>query len=247
MRIPEIVINRLANARRVVVFTGAGVSAESGVATFRDKDGLWSKFRPEELANVEAFLANPQRVWEWYQARRAVMLEARPNAGHYAIAALESFVPEVSVITQNIDGLHAEAGSSEVIELHGNIRRNFCQQCRKHYDMPELLHAEQVPVCECGGKVRPDVVWFGENLPKEQFALAEKRSKNATVFLSVGTSAVVYPAAGLPILAHRRGAFLVEINPEETPLTPYAHQKIPNPSGMALPAILELLRQRTEA
>ena len=127
----QTLIDRLANARLVVAFTGAGISAESGVATFRATDGLWSKFRPEELANVDAFMANPQMVWEWYQARRDVVLNAQPNAGHLALAELESLVPQVSIVTQNIDGLHTAAGSSEVIELHGNIRRNFCQRCHR--------------------------------------------------------------------------------------------------------------------
>ncbi|MEO5929825.1 MAG: NAD-dependent deacylase [Candidatus Kapaibacterium sp.] len=245
--ISNTLIDRLASARLVVAFTGAGVSAESGVATFRATDGLWSKFRPEELANVQAFLANPQMVWEWYQARRDVILNARPNPGHIAIAELEELVPKVSVITQNIDGLHAAAGSSEVIELHGTIRKNFCQSCGKRYDDDALLTVEEVQRCGCGGMIRPQVVWFGENLPEEAMTLAEKRSIAASVFLSIGTSSVVYPAAGLPLIAREYGAYLVEVNPEETPLSNYMHETIRMAGGEALPEIVARLRKLKSA
>jgi NAD-dependent deacetylase len=237
----QTLIDRLANARLVIAFTGAGISAESGVATFRATDGLWSKFRPEELANVDAFMANPQMVWEWYQARRDVVLDARPNAGHLAIAELEQLVPKVSVVTQNIDGLHAEAGSTEVIELHGNIRRNFCQNCRRRYDDAFFLTVAEVQSCECGGAIRPDVVWFGEMLPEGAFELAEKRARQANVLFTIGTSAVVYPAAGIPMLALQSGAYVVEINPEETPLTRYVHESIRAASGEVMPGIVERL------
>jgi NAD-dependent deacetylase len=244
MTFPDTLIQRLERAPLVVAFSGAGMSAESGVATFRAQGGLWTKFKPEELANVNAFLANPQMVWEWYQARREVILEAKPNPGHLALVELEELVPKVSVITQNIDGLHEAAGSSEVIALHGSIRKNFCQACGKRYDDEAFLHLEKVQSCECGGMIRPDVVWFGEMLPEEDFQLAEKRSKEAHVFFSIGTSSVVYPAAGLPILASRMGAYLVEINPEDTPLTPYADLVIRAASGVALPEIVRQLRER---
>lgn len=239
-------LERLANARAVTCFTGAGVSAESGVATFRAADGLWSKFKPEELANVDAFLANPQMVWEWYQSRREVVLEARPNPGHLAIAELESLIPSVSVVTQNIDGLHTQAGSSDVIELHGNIRKNFCQKCRRRYDDEELLVEKQVQSCECGGKIRPDVVWFGELLPADAMERAEERAAQANVLFSIGTSAVVYPAAGIPLLALQAGAYVVEINPEPTPLTPYVHETIRATSGTAVPELIGRLRERKE-
>lgn len=235
-------LERLSNARLVTCFTGAGISAESGVATFRATDGLWAKFKPEELANVEAFLANPQMVWEWYQARREVVLNATPNPGHTAIVELEQLVPKVSVVTQNIDGLHAVAGSSEVIELHGNIRKNFCQSCRKRYDDEEFLTIRDVLECECGGKVRPDVVWFGEMLPRESMELAEARAWETNVLFSIGTSSIVYPAAGVPLIALDSGAYVVEINPEPTPLTPYAHESIRGASGEILPSLVEALR-----
>ncbi len=243
--ISGILLQRLAAARTVVAFTGAGVSAESGVATFRASDGLWSKFSPEELANVDAFLANPQMVWEWYQSRRHVVLEATPNAGHRAIAELEEFVPRVTVLTQNIDGLHADAGSSEVIELHGNIRRNYCQTCHRRYDDEALLTTHDVPRCACGGLIRPDVVWFGEMLPLEAFERAEGRAREADVLFSIGTSAVVYPAAGIPISALESGAYVVEVNPEQTPLSRYAHETIRASSGEAMPQVVRRLRERT--
>ena len=239
--ISQTLIERLSNARLVTILTGAGVSAESGVATFRSPEGLWSKFKPEELASMDAFLANPQMVWEWYQARREVVLNAEPNAGHQAIASLEQFIPQVSVITQNIDGLHAEAGSSEVIELHGNIRKNFCQDCGSRYDGEEFLVKKEVQTCSCGGKIRPDVVWFGELLPTEEIELAEKRAKGCNIFFSVGTSSVVWPAAGLPLLALESGAYVVEINPEETPLTRHTHESIQGRSGEVIPEILRML------
>lgn len=241
--ISRTLIERLTNARLVTVFTGAGVSAESGVATFRAQGGLWSKFKPEELANLDAFLANPQMVWEWYQARREVVLNAKPNDGHHAIAGLEEFVPHVSVVTQNIDGLHTEAGSSEVIELHGNIRKNFCQNCGVRYDDLELLTEHHVPSCPCGGNIRPDVVWFGELLPSTAIELAEKRAKECNILFSVGTSSIVWPAAGLPLLALDSGAYVVEINPAQTPLTRHAHESIRGTSGVVMPEIMRLLRE----
>lgn len=241
--ISQTLIERLAVAKLVVGFTGAGVSAESGVATFRATGGLWTKFKPEELANVDAFLANPQMVWEWYQARRDVILKAEPNAGHRGLVELEKLVPKVSIITQNIDGLHTAAGSSEVIELHGTIRKNFCQRCGKRYDDEALLTVEEVQQCSCGGAIRPDVVWFGENLPVDAFRLAEERASEASVFFSIGTSAVVYPAAELPLVARESGAYVVEINPEETPLSGYMHETIREPSGTAMPEIVRRLRE----
>ena len=246
--ISDELIDRIARAERVVFFTGAGVSAESGVATFRATDGLWSKFRPEELANVEAFLANPQMVWEWYQARREVMLEAKPNPGHVAIAEFEQTNPGTVVVTQNIDGLHAEAGSSDVIELHGNLRKNFCRDCRRRYDDEAMLVEKEVQRCEaCDGLIRPDVVWFGELLPQDAVERAETCARSSDVFFSVGTSAVVWPAAGLPLMAVERGATVIEINPEPTPLTRHAEESLRGASGEILPDILERVRERQAA
>lgn len=233
-------VNRIAQAPSILFLTGAGVSAESGVATFRAADGLWSKFRPEELANVDAFLANPQMVWEWYQSRREVVLNARPNAGHYAMAAFEGVIPETTVITQNIDGLHQEAGSRDVVELHGNIRKNFCQGCGKRYDDVDFLTEQLVQQCgDCGGMIRPDVVWFGELLPQQAIARAEFLARKAHVIFSVGTSSLVWPAAGIPLIGLEAGAYIVEVNPDPTPLTNHAHESIRGTSGDVLPRLLE--------
>lgn len=192
---------------------------------------------------MDAFLANPQMVWEWYQSRREVVLNAHPNPGHRAIAELESLIPTVSVVTQNIDGLHTQAGSSEVIELHGNIRKNFCQNCRKRYDDDALLVEKDVRSCECGGNIRPDVVWFGEMLPEDAITRAEERAAESNVLFSIGTSSVVYPAAGIPLIAVQAGAYIIEINPEPTPLTPYVHESIRAASGTIMPEIVRRLRE----
>lgn len=237
-------IERLRSNSVIIAFTGAGVSAESGIATFRDPDGIWAKFKPEELANVSAFLKNPQMVWQWYQARRENVQRAKPNPGHYALAELEKYVNRLVVITQNIDGLHSVAGSKEVIMLHGDIRKNFCQSCKKRFDDElQFLATAENPKCDnCGGLVRPDVVWFGEMLPEKALQTAQELAFRAGVIFSIGTSALVYPAAQIPIIAIENGAYLCEINPDETPLSRYAHEVIREPSGIALPKILEAIK-----
>jgi len=235
-------LNRLCQAQRVAAFTGAGISAESGVPTFRGADGLWSKFRPEELANMDAFMRNPELVWEWYAHRKRVIAEVQPNAGHYALAQLEEIFPQFAVITQNIDNLHQRAGSTAVYELHGNIERNYCMECGKTAGNDEVLAAPGVPRCRaCGGMIRPDVVWFGEMLPEDAWDLSVRAAKSSDVFLSIGTSAVVYPAASLPLLARDHGACLVEINPERTPLTESADEFLQGLAGVVLPALVQAL------
>jgi NAD-dependent deacetylase len=245
MQIPERLIDRLQQARSVVAFTGAGISAESGVPTFRSPDGIWSKFNPEELASMEGFLRNPTLVWEWYAHRKALMREVRPNPGHEALVRLETLVPRVTVITQNIDGLHGRAGSRTVLELHGNIERNYCLSCGRPHSSEEIGAQEGPPHCvRCGGMVRPDVVWFGEQLPEEEWEDSVRSSGMADVFFSIGTSAVVYPAASLPLVALQGGAYLVEVNPEPTSLTPKVHEFLQGASGVVLPAIVRALEQR---
>jgi NAD-dependent deacetylase len=232
-------VARLAAADWVVAFTGAGVSAESGVPTFRGTEGIWQKFKPEELASMDAFRRNPALVWEWYAHRKKIIAAIRPNPGHYALARMEQIFPQFCIITQNIDNLHRRAGSKTVYELHGNIERNYCISCGASYWNEEVLLHAGVPRCTaCGGWIRPDVVWFGELLPEEQWDASTRAAESADVFLSIGTSGVVYPAASLPILAKRRGAFLVEINPEPTPLTDVADEFLQGPSGMILPDLL---------
>lgn len=232
-------ITRLAAAGWVTAFTGAGVSAESGVPTFRGAEGLWAKFKPEELASMSAFMRNPEIVWEWYAHRKRVIAQVRPNPGHEALARLEQLVPHFALITQNIDNLHRRAGTRTVYELHGNIERNYCTECGSTYDNEAVLMTRGVPLCtRCGGKIRPDVVWFGETLPEDQWDSAVRAASSSDVFLSIGTSGIVYPAASLPVIAQRNGALLVEVNPEPTPLTDQADEFLQGPSGVILPALI---------
>ncbi len=240
MEIPLQLLERLTEAQKVVVLTGAGVSAESGIKTFRDPDGLWSKFNPSELASAEGFMSNPELVWSWYQHRREIIYSTKPNPGHYAIAEMEKLFPNFGLITQNVDRLHQTAGSTIVYELHGNIIDNHCMNCKKPYKKEIDLESKQPPICpECGGKIRPSVVWFGEMLPYDTLMKSQDEAASCDVFFSVGTSAEVYPAADLPIIALRNGALLVEVNPNETVLSRVAHIRLKAPSGEALPILIE--------
>lgn len=231
-------INKLSESEKIVFFTGAGISAESGIPTFRGKDGIWNKLKPEELANFNAFMRNPQMVWEWYNHRKKIIHESKPNAGHIAIAEFEKYFDEVTVVTQNIDNLHRRAGSNKIYELHGNIERNYCINCRTFYN-EELDFSEGVPKCKCGGLIRPDVVWFGEFLPADQLESSEKAAINSDIFFVVGTSAVVYPAAGLVYTAKRAGSYIVEVNIEETEVSSIADISFFGEAGKVLPEILE--------
>ena len=249
IKIPPDLIASLRDARQVTVLTGAGTSAESGVPTFREaQTGLWARFRPEDLATPGAFRANPQLVWDWYQWRRGLVSEAEPNPGHYALADIEtSFTYHASrftLITQNVDGLHQRAGSQNVIELHGNINRTKCSQCGKI--VSDWVEPDNPPPrCpHCGGLLRPDVVWFGESLPPEAIQTAWQAAENCDVFFSIGTSAVVQPAASLPSIARQNGAVLVEVNPSPTPLTGLATYVLQSPSGEVLPALVEAVTRR---
>lgn len=237
--ISDQLIKRLTHATSVAVLTGAGISAESGVPTFRGPYGLWKKFKPEELANFDAFIGNPELVWEWYDYRRKLMHEVMPNAGHCALVDLEQLYSDFTLITQNVDNLHRRAGSKHVLELHGNIDRSFCIDCSKEYTGMPSIEKGTIPRCEhCNGLIRPDVVWFGEMLPEKEMHEAERAAKRAQVFFSIGTSGEVYPAAQLPIVAKSLGAYVVEINPERTLLSRSMDECIFAPSGEALPAIL---------
>jgi len=243
MNVSERTLKRLHEARSIVAFTGAGISAESGVPTFRGNQGLWKKFRPEELANLEAFMRNPALVWEWYAARRKIIEEIRPNPGHLALAELERLVPSLTIVTQNIDNLHRRAGNSTVFELHGNIERNYCLGCGKSHTEEEIRFRSGIPTChECGGLVRPDVVWFGELLPMDQWEQSLKAIESADVVLSIGTSGVVYPAAELPGKGKLRGAYLVEVNPEGTEMTDLMDESVRANSATVLPEMVESLR-----
>lgn len=228
----------VAQARRIVVLTGAGISAESGIPTFRDQlTGLWARFRPEDLATPEAFLADPKLVWDWYAWRRAKVADVKPNAGHAALADLARR-KSVTLVTQNVDGLHQQAGSDDVIELHGNIRRVRCFE--RGHPAGRWEDAAGVPSCaQCGSLLRPDVVWFGESLPAAALERAITLAGECDVFLSVGTSSVVEPAATLPVLARQAGALVIEVNPEATPLTRLADFSLRGPAGVVLPRIVQ--------
>ncbi len=246
IEIPEGLIRILKNSKKVVALTGAGVSAESGVAVFRGaKDALFSKYKPEEIATPEAFRKNPGLVWEWYEMRRKKLKEVKPNPGHYALAKMEKIIDDFYIITQNVDGLHRQAGSEKVIELHGNIMNNKCFQNNHH--IGELPLSDEVPPkCPiCGSYIRPDVVWFGEYLDPDKIALAEKLTEQCEVFFSIGTSSVVYPAAGLIPLAKECGATVVEINPEQTEKSYCPDYIFRYPSGKVLPYIVEKLLNST--
>ena len=241
MIISDAIINKIVSAKRIVFFTGAGISAESGIPVFRGKDGIWNKLKPQELANFNAFLKNPELVTEWYQHRRKIIEESKPNPGHLAIAEMEKFFPEVVVITQNIDNLHKRAGSKTIYELHGNIERNYCIKCKKVYE-GKIFFEKKIPKCDCGGLIRPDVVWFGEYLPQDQFNASQNASKNSDIFFIVGTSAIVFPAASLIYTAKESGSFLIEINIEETEISSQVNFSLFGKAGKVLPEILERLK-----
>jgi NAD-dependent deacetylase len=240
--IPETLVTALRQAQHVAVLTGAGTSAESGVPTFREaQTGLWAQYNPEELATPQAFQRNPQLVWEWYEWRRGLVTKAEPNPGHRVLAALAQHIPQLTLITQNVDGLHQRAGSENVIELHGNIMRTKCfEDGRIVTTWPET--EEMPPRCpHCNGRLRPDVVWFGEGLPYDALAKAIAAAQSCDIFFSVGTSALVQPAASLPMHAVRNGRVTVEINPQPTPITSQMDYVLAGPSGKVLPALLDVV------
>jgi NAD-dependent deacetylase len=234
----------LSLAKNVTVLTGAGISAESGIKTFRDPDGLWSKFNPAELASMDGFMSNPKLVWDWYQYRREIINSAQPNPGHFAIAEMQNLFPNFKLITQNVDRLHQRSGSEHVIELHGNIIENYCVKCNAPF-MGNFDTADKVvPKCKnCNGLIRPAVVWFGEMLPVDALKNAEIASKKSDFFFSIGTSAEVYPAANLPLLAKSSGAVVIEINPNETAISGYMDYTFKMPSGEALPILINEIKK----
>jgi NAD-dependent deacetylase len=238
----ESLLQTLRQARKVVALTGAGVSAESGVPTFRDaQTGLWAQFKPEELATPRAFRKNPRLVWEWYEWRRQLVRDAKPNPAHVALAQMEAKFPEFTLVTQNVDGLHQRAGSRNVIEIHGNITRTKCFQ--EDTVVNEWKDTDDVPPkCpRCGGLLRPDVVWFEEPLPEGPAENAFNASRECDVFLCIGTSALVYPAASLPLEALANQATVIEINPDPTPLSLKASHVLNGPAGTILPELLSQL------
>ncbi len=218
--------------------TGAGISAESGIPTFRGSGGLWRDFRAEELATPEAFERDPKLVWEWYDWRRGVISRAQPNNGHVALVELESRVPDFTLITQNVDGLHDRAGSRQILKLHGDIWMLRCLRCgRERQDLRSPL-LELPPLCECGGTLRPGVVWFGESLPATVWEQSERAAQQADVLLVVGTSAVVYPAAGLIDVSRTAGCRVIEVNVDKTAYSAIVDLTLRGPSGEILPLLM---------
>lgn len=233
----------LSHARRLVILTGAGMSRESGIPTFRDaQEGMWSRYDPQQLATVQGFRSNPRLVWEWYQFRRDLATQALPHAGHRALAALEQRLPGVVVITQNIDGLHARAGSSDVLELHGSIHRFKCLRGHGGYSLADLAGQEETPPrcprAGCDALIRPDVVWFGEPLNSAILQRAFLESEACDAMLIVGTSGVVQPAASLPVHAWNRGTLIVEVNPIPSELSQLARVFLQGRAGEVLPELL---------
>jgi NAD-dependent deacetylase len=238
--IPDALITALRDARHVCILTGAGVSAESGVATFRDaQDGLWAKYEPQDLATPEAFQADPKLIWRWYRWRRDLVAAADPNSAHYGIAQLAELVPQTTLITQNVDNLHQRAGSKGVIEFHGNLFDARCFSCATPAVADESLDVPNCP--ECGGNLRPGVVWFGESIPEAALNESCAAASDCDVFLSVGTSSLVYPAAGLANLALENNALVVEINPDPTMHASNFDIAIAGKSGLVIPELISLL------
>lgn len=246
----ERAVEALAQAQLVVVATGAGMSKESGIPTFREaQEGLWSRYNPEELASPHGFRRDPARVWGWYNYRRAIVASSSPHAGHEALVKLEKLVPQVVVVTQNIDGYHRQAGSSTVLELHGNINRFKCFE-HSHPVELEIPRAAgdgpvEPPKCpRCGSHVRPDVVWFGEMLPPGVLEQSESLATSCDVMLVVGTSGLIYPAAALPLAARASGATVIEVNTQPSQLTPAVDIILQGPAGDILPALVAGLAAR---
>ncbi|MFO8081135.1 MAG: NAD-dependent deacylase [Armatimonadota bacterium] len=243
----EVLAETALSGGRIVAFTGAGISQESGIPTFRGADGIWQRYDPEAVATYEGFVADPALCWRFHEALRDICRQAKPNTAHLALTWIDAATgvrSPVPVITQNIDGLHQAAGSSHVLELHGSCHRMRCTECEFITDeMPEQFDALP-PTCECGALLRPDVVWFGEQLPRDAMAEAERLAEAARVMLVVGTSATVQPAASLPVIALRSGATLIEANFEPTPLTAMAEVSLQGPAGATLPALAEAVGAR---
>jgi NAD-dependent deacetylase len=241
MDFPPELIHLLRSVVRVTAMTGAGVSQESGLRTFRDaQSGLWAQYKPEDLASPEAFARDPKLIWDWYAWRRDAVKNVKPNPGHYALAEMAKHIPEFTLITQNVDGLHRAAGSPRVIELHGNIRRVRCSECGM---ITETWGDDTVtvPRCAgCGGMLRPDVVWFGESLPRAELDSAVEAARTCEVYFSIGTSGVVQPAAALAHAAKNRGAIVIEVNAEPTPLTSKVNFALQEKSGEILPELVKV-------
>jgi NAD-dependent deacetylase len=231
--------DKLQDAKKIVFVTGAGISQESGIPTFRGKDGLWRKYDPMQLATIDAFYDNPKLVWEWYEERRHNILDAKPNPGHLAIAELEKY-RDVSVLTQNIDGLHQRAGSKNVYELHGSIITIKCTVC-SFKDKITTGFSQLPPLCKCGNMLRPDVVWFGEALPQDVWRSAMEQASGCDLMIIVGTSLAVSPANLLPSYAKQKGATMIEVNTEPTPMSQSMDLSLRESAANALPGLVDAI------
>ena len=240
MKMFDTVAQKLKDSRKIVFVTGAGISQESGIPTFRGKDGYWRKYDPMKLASIDAFYDNPKLVWEWYEDRRKNILAAKPNEGHFAISQMEEF-KDVIVLTQNIDGLHQRSGSTNVLELHGSIIRIKCTVCDFTDNITENFESLP-PKCKCGSMLRPDVVWFGEPLPQNIWQSAMKEASVCDVMIIVGTSLVVSPANTLPVYAKQNGAILIEVNPEKTVMSNDMALSVQATSVETLPKLLSIFK-----
>ena len=240
MKMFDNVSQELINSKKIVFVTGAGISQESGIPTFRGKDGYWRKHDPMKLATIDAFFDNPNLVWEWYEDRRNNILSVKPNGGHFAIADIEKF-RDVVVLTQNIDNLHQRSGSTNVLELHGSIIRIKCTVCNFSDNITQSFESLP-PKCTCGNILRPDVVWFGEELPQNIWKNAMKEASTCDIMIIVGTSLAVSPANTLPIYAKQNGATLIEVNPEKTVMSNNMDLSIQATSATILPKILSILK-----
>jgi len=240
MKMFDTVAQKLKDSRKIVFVTGAGISQESGIPTFRGKDGYWRKYDPMKLASIDAFYDDPKLVWEWYEDRRKNILDVKPNEGHFAISQMEEF-KDVVVLTQNIDGLHQRSGSTNVLELHGSIIRIKCTVCDFIDNITENFESLP-PKCKCGSMLRPDVVWFGEPLPQNIWQSAIKEASICDVMIIVGTSLVVSPANTLPVYAKQNGAILIEVNPEKTVMSNDMALSIQATSAEVLPKMLSIFK-----
>lgn len=239
MKLPTELTAFLRKNPKTVVLSGAGISAESGLKTFRDaQDGYWAQYRPEDLATPQAFARDPKLVWDWYAMRRGKVAEASPNAAHFALVAMEKHLPDFTLVTQNVDGYHRKAGSRNLLELHGNIQQVRCfDGCGV---VESWAETDDIPRCpKCGAYLRPDVVWFGESLPLDALHAAMDAARRCDIFFSVGTSALVQPAASLAVAAKNQGAVIVEVNLNPTPLTREADFVLREKAGEALPLLVE--------
>lgn len=237
----QLMIQAAAKARSVAVITGAGMSRESGIPTFRGQDGLWKNFRPEELASPDAFNRDPLLVWEWYEWRRQIVLKAKPHEGHHVVAQMEDHYPEFLLITQNVDGLHPRAGNEKLIEIHGSINRARCTRCQVRFEL-DLQTLRDLPLkCKCGGLARPDVVWFGESYDSSLLSASMDFLSTADMVWVIGSSGMVSVPVYLAAQARDSGAFLVDLNPEEAEFSRYCDVKIRAKAGEFLPQFWQAL------